>query len=112
VKYGGLMKLLVYLAGPYSKPDPMVNMHKAIKLADSLLDICVPFVPQLSGTWHMVSPKPYETWLELDLCYLARCDALLRFGGESTGADSEVEVARRRYIPTFFSVEDLRAWAR
>lgn len=101
---------VVYLAGPYSKPDPVENTHAAIKLADSLLDVCVPMVPHLTGTWHMVSPKPYETWLALDLALMARCDAVYRFGGESSGADGEVAEAVRLGIPVFFNEPGLRGW--
>lgn len=101
---------LVYLAGPYSKPDPVENMHRAIKIADGLLDVCVPFIPHLTGTWHMVSPKPYPEWLALDLAYLARCDAVYRFDGESSGADGEVNHALELGIPIFHSEASLREW--
>ena len=102
------MKPLVYIAGPYSKPDPVENMHRAIKIADGLLDVCVPFIPHLTGTWHMVSPKPYPEWLALDLAYLERCDAVYRFPGESSGADGEVEEAKRLGIPVFYYEVQLR----
>lgn len=105
-----MAKLVVYIAGPYSKPDPVENMHRAIKIADGLLDVCTPLIPHLTGTWHMVSPKPYETWLELDLDLMAKCDAVYRFSGASSGADAEVEVALAAGQPVFYSEEDLRAW--
>lgn len=104
---------VVYLAGPYSHPDPVENMHHAIKLADMLLDSfgIVPLVPHLTGIWHLVSPKPYEEWLAIDLELLSRCDALLRFGGESNGADREVEYANEIGIPVFHHLHDLGDWA-
>ena len=105
-----MSKPIVYLAGPYSKPDPVENMHRAIKIADNLLDVCVPMVPHLTGTWHMVSPKPYETWLELDLAHMERCDAVYRFHGESSGADAEVEHAAKLNMPVFFAEHELREW--
>lgn len=105
-----LAKPIVYLAGPYSKPDPVWNIHDAVKLADSLLDICVPMIPHLTGTWHMISPKPYETWLEIDLVLMARCDVVFRFGGESSGADGEVEEALKARQPVVYSEEELRDW--
>lgn len=104
------MRPLVYIAGPYTTPDPCVNTHAAIKLADSLLDVCDPFVPHLSHFWHTVSPKPYDEWLRLDLAYLHRCDALYRFGGKSGGADGELAYAVEWGIPVFRSLTDLRAW--
>ena len=96
-----MRKPVVYLAGPYSRPDPIENMHWAIKCADSLLDVCSPLVPHITGIWHLVSPKPYETWLAIDRDHVAICDALYRFGGESSGADQEVEYARKIGIPVF-----------
>lgn len=101
---------LVYLAMPYTKPDPVENMHKAFAVADSLLDVCVPFVPHFTMFWHFHSPKGYETWLEIDKEYLRRCDALLRLGGESTGADREVRFAQSLGLPTFYSTVGLRSW--
>jgi len=104
------MKPLVYIAGPYTKPDPCENTHKALLAADALLDCCAPVVPHLSHFWHTMSPKPYEFWLELDLAYLATCAALLRLPGESAGADAELVKAREWGIPVFYSEDDLRAW--
>lgn len=104
------MKPVVYLAGPYSNPDPIENMHNAIKLADKLMDICVPLVPHLTGIWHMISPKPYEQWLALDLAHMARCDVVFRFGGQSSGADAEVAKAQANNQPVVFSEGELRDW--
>lgn len=102
------LKPVVYLAGPYSKPDPVENMHRAIKIADGLLDVCVPMVPHLTGIWHMVSPKPYPVWLALDLALMARCDYVYRFDGDSSGADGEVAEAQRLEIPVAFTEAALR----
>jgi hypothetical protein len=101
---------LVYIAGPYSKPDPCENTHEAIAVADRLLDCCAPLIPHLSHFWHTMSPKPYPEWLTLDLEYLRRCDAVLRFGGPSSGADGEVDFALELGIPVFFTESDLRDW--
>lgn len=86
---------LIYIAGPYSKPDPVENTHRAIKAGDAVWAAggC-PVIPHLSMLWHAVSPAPYGTWLERDLGLLHRCDGLLRLPGESAGADGEVEFAR------------------
>lgn len=104
------MTAVVYIAGPYSRPDPCENTYEAIRLADELLDVCVPLVPHLSHFWHTMSPKPYETWLEIDLVLMARCDAVLRFGGASAGADAEVVAALAAGQPVFYSAADLREW--
>lgn len=103
-----MRKPLVYIAGPYTNPDPVENIHRAIKIADGLLDCCTPLIPHLTGTWHMVSPKPYDEWLALDLEYMARCDIVYRYEGASSGADAEVAEARKQGIPVVFSEEELR----
>lgn len=99
------MKPLVYLAGPYSLPDPVENTHRAIKCAEGLeynYDVDV-FVPHLSLLWHVVSPAPYEKWCERDNAILARCDALVRRPGASSGADAEVKYAHEVCdIPLFW----------
>jgi hypothetical protein len=110
VVFGDRVKPLVYIAGPYSKPDPCQNTHDAIAVANRLLDVCAPLIPHLSHFWHTMTPKPYAFWLELDLEYLRRCDALLRFPGESSGADAEIVSAEEWGIPIFHSESDLRDW--
>lgn len=105
-----MTKPLVYIAGPYSKPDPCENTHGAVMLADRILDVCWPVVPHLSHFWHTMSPKPYPLWLELDLAIMVRCDAVFRFGGESSGSDAEIEVALGGGIPVVYSEAELREW--
>jgi nucleoside 2-deoxyribosyltransferase len=96
------MKLLIYIAGPYTKPDCVENTHKMIKVADELVSrgLC-PVIPTLNLLWHIVTPRPPEFWYEYDLEILARCDAVLRLPGESVGADREVKEAHKLGIPVF-----------
>lgn len=103
-------KPVVYLAGPYSKPDPVLNMHNAVKLADSLMDCCTPVVPHLTGFWHAISPKPYEDWLAYDLAVMRVCDVVLRFKGASSGADAEVKEAQAAGLTVVYSGQELRQW--
>lgn len=105
---------LVYLAGPYTHPDPVVNTHRAIVTAAHLM-VDAPLtvvVPHLTMLWHLVHPQPLDWWYSYDLALLARCDALLRIEGASTGADAEVEFAHLRGIPVLHGVEAARGWAR
>ncbi len=105
-------RALVYIAGPYTSPDPCVNTNAAIMVANELTDICVPLIPHLSHFWHTVTPRPYEFWTEMDFVYLSRCDALLRLPGASPGADAEVDAAGLWAIPVFFDVASTRAWVK
>lgn len=95
----------VYIAGPYTKGDPVLNVRAAVAAADAVLaEGHVPFVPHVNHLWHTISPKRWETWLSIDLAWLDCCDALIRLPGESTGADLEVTEASKLGIPVYFSV--------
>jgi hypothetical protein len=87
----------LYLAGPYTKPDPIINTHAALQVATILFErgLYVPHVPHLTLLWHMVTPRPIGLWYRLDKHHLSRCDAFCRLPGESTGADEEQDEASR-----------------
>lgn len=110
------MKPLVYVAAPYTNPDPVENTHRAVTYATRLYEegYCTPFVPHLTLAWHLVTPRPVEFWYQLDHEYLARCDAVVRLTGGSSGADAEVEMAFRLGIPVFSEreVAELRDFCR
>lgn len=103
---------LVYVAGPYTNPDPVLNTHDACVIGSQLIDsgLCGVVIPHPTLVWHMVTPRPLEDWYAIDLAVLARCDAVYRFPGRSTGADAEVEFALARHIPVFFEVPELLSW--
>ena len=98
----------IYVAGPYSKPDPTHNVHVAVTLGQLLLDRgYVPFVPHVTHLWQLISPNDYETWMDWDFEWLRTCDAVLRLAGDSPGADREVALANSLGIPVFHKVGDL-----
>lgn len=107
------MRPFVYVAGPYTHPDPVSNTRTALDVATRLLDSghVVPFVPHLSLFWDLIHPRPYRTWLDYDLDVIDRCDALLRIPGESAGADIEVDYAHDEKIPIFYDVDEVLSWA-
>jgi hypothetical protein len=85
-----------------------VNVAAAIKAADELFDAgFIPFVPHLTHFWHLICPRPYADWLDLDLLWLEQCDALLRLPGDSAGADGEVAKAKGMEIPCFSTVAEV-----
>ena len=109
-----MSKPLVYVAGPYTNPDPMENIHDAVKVGNRLYEEVgvTPIIPHLTGMWHLITPRPYQFWLDYDLEIMRRCDAVYRFPGESSGADAEVAEAQRLGIPVFFDdTWALGAWA-
>lgn len=96
------MKPLVYVAGPYTHPDPVINTREACLVADKLTEMgAAVVVPHLSLLWHAISPAPLETWYERDLDVLRHCHAVVRLQGASTGADAEVTDAVRHGIPVY-----------
>lgn len=115
VEVGSFVLLpLVYVAAPYTRPDPVENTHRLILAVSRMADegLVTPFAPHLTLLWHLVVPRPLEFWYSYDVAVLARCDAVLRMPGESTGADREVAFAESRNIPVFLQLESLYSWAR
>jgi hypothetical protein len=89
----------------------MENIHNAILLANELTSFCTPVVPHLTGFWHVITPKPYEEWLEYDLGFVDASDAIFRMDNESSGADGEVAEAVKQDKPIFYGdIPALRAW--
>ena len=105
---------LVYVAGPYTRPDPIENTHETILLAERLMrqETITAFVPHLTLLWHIVVPHDAEHWYAFDMAVLNRCDAVYRREGASTGADREVAFAIERLIPVFEDEESILQWAR
>ena len=98
----------VYIAGPYTHGDVAVNVRNAYVAASDLADLgFAPFVPHSTHLWHLMFPRPYEFWLELDMQFLPFCQAVLRLPGTSSGADREVDLARTLEIPVFTNINDL-----
>lgn len=104
-------KVRIYVAGPYTKPDPCINTNTAIVWGNAFMALgAVPFVPHLTHFWHTVSPKPYETWLDYDNQWIPCCDAIYRFPGESSGADKEGALAKSLGIPVFTDFEAVKSY--
>ena len=96
-------QIYVYIAGPISQGDTLVNIRRAIDLAEDLLGYgLIPFCPHaMTSMWHIVHPHSYNKWLEYDFAWIAQCDALLRIEGPSDGSDLEVDTASHLGIPVF-----------
>ena len=102
------MRQFIYVAGPYTKGDVAQNVKTAIHEGDYIARLGhVPFIPHFSHFWHMIIPHDYEFWMELDFAWIAKCDALYRIKGESSGADREVELARSLGLTVYTSVFDI-----
>lgn len=102
---------LVYVAGPYTNPDPVTNTRAAVEIG---LDIyrhsgVGVVIPHLSLLAHAMFPQALGWWYDFDLAQLAACTALLRLPGESDGADREVRAAHQLGLAVFDDVRELYA---
>lgn len=106
------MKPLVYVAGPFRRPDPIANTHRAVREGMALWDsgrVAV-LIPHLTLVAHLVEPRADRDWLDFDLDQLEHCHAVLRLPGESAGADAEVARAHELGLPVFHHRGEVVAW--
>lgn len=88
-----------YIAGPYSAGDPVQNTRDAMLVGDELTGWgYAVYVPHLSLFWHFLRPHEIDFWYSHDIAWLLKCDVLVRLGGESEGADNEVQTAHANGI--------------
>lgn len=98
--------LFVYIMGPYTSPDPVINVRSAVGAAEI---VCraghIPFVPHLYHLWHLAHPHDYEFWTELALAWLSHCDCAIRLLGDSPGSDQEEAVMTAAGKPVYSLVQ-------
>lgn len=96
---------MIYLASPYSHPDPAVKQQRfdaACKAAGKLMidGECVfsPIAHSHSIEAQMFIPQDHQFWMRQDIAILKHCDSLyvLNIEGwkESKGVAEEISVAR------------------
>ncbi len=84
----------IYIAGPYTKGDPVVNIRRMIMTAERIIAAGhIPFVPLLYHLWHLMSPHDYSYWMALDRAWIEVCDALVWLDGESSGTQEDIALA-------------------
>lgn len=100
-------KQLVYIAGPYTHPDPVANTNKAVRIGNLLSERgYAVFIPHLTLLWHIITPKPLQFWYDHDIEILRRCDLLYRIEGNSKGADEEVRIAEELGIKIVYENQE------
>lgn len=105
------MRKRVYIAHAISLGDRVQNVADAVKaMRDLFYAGYAPFCPGLSSYVQDQLQFSHSDWLELDLPWVAACDAVLRLPGESVGADREVALARSLSVPVFDSIGELRKY--
>lgn len=91
----------IYISGPYTQraegePTPEENQQQAIRAAELMREgghHC--FLPHtLYPAWVDAFGLSYEEVMDECLAWVGKCDAVLRIGGRSPGADAEEQLAR------------------
>jgi hypothetical protein len=114
--------MLILIAGPYrsgTNDDPELMRQNLSRLEAAALPLFrMGHIPMI-GEWvalpllHLAgSRKPGDPAYE-EILYpvahrlLSKCDAVLRLGGASKGADEDVRIARERGLNVYYSLEDV-----
>jgi nucleoside 2-deoxyribosyltransferase len=107
--------IVVYVAGPFTAPNAW-EVHRNVCRAESLaLAVAeagaMPLCPH-TNTQHFHGTLPPAFWYDGTLELLRRCDAIILVPGweASKGTQEEVVEAKRRGMPVFERVEELKAW--
>ena len=100
-----------YLAGAKTEKDRAVNHRRMNEVAVAVFErghvpiigvnLALPII-EAAGR-----DRFDEFMMPISLAAAQRCDACLRIGGPSTGADAEMETFRERGLPIFFSIEEI-----
>jgi hypothetical protein len=73
--------IYIYIAGPYTKGDSVINVRRAAEAASTLrhgVYHIIPFVPHLYHLWDLIEPNRYGYWMDMCFAWIDKCDALLR----------------------------------
>lgn len=101
----------VYIAGPYTNGDVVLNLRRAAEAANQVLKAGhAPYCPHLTHFWHYLFPGRCDQWLALSEEWVKVCEAMIRLDGVSAGADREMQLAVSLGIPVFRSVRSWMSW--
>lgn len=111
-----MRECFVYLSGPitakhgYSIEE---NVAAAVRVYLDCLKAGIPtFCPHLSAAFPSAhADVPYEAWMDYDFAVIDRCTHVLMLPrwAASAGAVREMEYAKAKGIPAFFSLAELQA---
>lgn len=106
---------VIYVAGPFRGPDHFAiaeNIRRAERLALAVWRLGAAALCPHANTAHFQDAAPDDVWLSGDLELLRRCDAMIVTDDwtRSSGARAEVDYAKERGIPVFYSIDALADW--
>ena len=113
--------LLILIAGPYrsgTADDPTLMAANLARLEEAAWPLFAAGHVPMIGEWvalpvlrsagaDVTDPLAEQVMYPTAARLLARCDAVLRLPGESTGADQDVAIARERGLPVYHRLEDV-----
>lgn len=106
-----IYKVTIYVAGPYTNPNPEDNLFKALAVSNKLINIgAAPFCPHLFHYYDQIQKRSYDEWLELCFKWVSQCDLFYRIKGKSSGSDKEEALAFELGKPIFKSIDKVRQW--
>ena len=100
---------IVFVGGPYSQPDPCINVNATAKLLDRLWfdGLVFPVCPMIeSHMQHLLIPRPYEAWLLRCMRFIRFVDAGIFRPGVSSGKAREQGLFKARNIPYFEEADE------
>jgi len=114
-------QLLILIAGPYRSGtgnDPALRAANLAALEQAAWPLFQAGHVPMIGEWVALpvlrsagagidDPLAEQVLYPAAERLLARCDAVLRLPGESTGADQDVAIARDRGLPVYHRLEDV-----
>jgi hypothetical protein len=120
----GELTMMILIAGPYrsgTNDDPQLitaNVHAMTATALRVFRaghlpvmgewFALPLI-ELTGSQRIGDPIFNEIFHPISRQLVARCDAVLRIGGPSSGADEMVSLAQAHGKQVYFRIEDIPA---
>jgi hypothetical protein len=114
--------MLILIAGPYRSgtgDDPELMAANLSRLEEAAWPIFQAGHVPMIGEWVALpvlrgaggkgvgDPVAEQVMYPTAQRLLEHCDAVLRLPGDSTGADQDVAIARRRGIPVYYDVDEI-----
>lgn len=102
--------LVIYISSAYTLGDIAENVRAQLDASDTLIELgFCPIAPLLSHYQQIYKPRSWYEWMDVDMELVSRCDALLRLPGKSTGADTEVSLAKKLKIPVYYDIGHMKS---
>jgi len=98
----------IYISGPITLGNRAHNIKQATDAALTLINAgFAPFCPHLSCYYPYANDLSHQTWIDIDLPWVAASDAILLLPGKSKGAEMECQHAQQHGIPIFKEIKEL-----